>query len=54
MTAKMIDKLALITLKDGKVAMVRSHNKTLFYARAANVKPVKLTNRHCAAKLTKN
>lgn len=32
MTAKMIDKLALITLKDGKVAMVRSHNKTLFYA----------------------
>ena len=28
----MIDKLALITLKDGKVAMVRSHNKTLFYA----------------------
>ena len=32
MTARMIDKLALITLKDGKVAMVRSHNKTLFYA----------------------
>ncbi|GAA0333084.1 NUDIX domain-containing protein [Morganella psychrotolerans] len=32
MTTKMIDKLALITLKDGKVAMVHSHNKTLFYA----------------------
>lgn len=32
MTTKIIDKLALITLKDGKAAMVRSHNKTLFYA----------------------
>lgn len=32
MTTKIIDKLALITLKDGKAAMVRSHNKSLFYA----------------------
>ncbi|SPY77474.1 NUDIX hydrolase [Providencia rustigianii] len=31
MNAKIIDKLGLITLSGGKVAMVRSHNKTLFY-----------------------
>ncbi|EFB73791.1 NUDIX hydrolase [Providencia rustigianii] len=31
MSAKIIDKLGLITLSGGKVAMVRSHNKTLFY-----------------------
>ena len=31
MSSTFIDKLALITLKDDKVALVRSHNKTLFY-----------------------
>lgn len=31
MDNKIIDKLGLITLVDRKVAMVRSHNKTLFY-----------------------
>lgn len=31
MNSKIIDKLGLITLRDRKVAMVRSHNKTLFY-----------------------
>lgn len=31
MDNKIIDKLGLITLIDRKVAMVRSHNKTLFY-----------------------
>ena len=31
MSTKIIDKLGLITIQNGKVAMVRSHNKTLFY-----------------------
>ncbi|WP_272694594.1 NUDIX hydrolase [Providencia sp. PROV036] len=31
MSAKIIDKLGLITLSDHKIAMVRSHNKSLFY-----------------------
>lgn len=31
MSIKIIDKLGLITLSRGKVAMVRSHNKDLFY-----------------------
>ncbi|EEB44992.1 hydrolase, NUDIX family [Providencia alcalifaciens DSM 30120] len=31
MSTKIIDKLGLITVQNGKVAMVRSHNKTLFY-----------------------
>ncbi len=31
MNATIIDKLGLITLSHGKVAMVRSHKKTLFY-----------------------
>ncbi|MCW2254859.1 8-oxo-dGTP pyrophosphatase MutT (NUDIX family) [Providencia alcalifaciens] len=31
MCAKIIDKLGLITFSERKVAMVRSHNKTLFY-----------------------
>ncbi len=31
MSSTFIDKLALIALKDDKVALVRSHNKTLFY-----------------------
>ncbi|MGG4607528.1 NUDIX hydrolase [Providencia sp. Me31A] len=31
MSIKIIDKLGLITLSQGKVAMVRSHNKDLFY-----------------------
>lgn len=31
MDSNVIDKLALITLRDRKIAMVRSHNKTLFY-----------------------
>ncbi|WP_272675401.1 NUDIX hydrolase [Providencia sp. PROV092] len=31
MSVKIIDKLGLITLSDHKIAMVRSHNKSLFY-----------------------
>ena len=31
MTVKVIDKLGLITLSQRKIAMVRSHNKSLFY-----------------------
>lgn len=31
MSAKIIDKLGLLTVSEGKVAMVRSHNKDLFY-----------------------
>ncbi|MEX0425696.1 NUDIX domain-containing protein [Providencia rettgeri] len=31
MSVKIIDKLGLIALSDHKIAMVRSHNKSLFY-----------------------